>query len=75
MKCGSSWVGFWKLADRRDAWVRVADSAHQNSIMCNGLAQMLKDGELKDSAIRERDRFDRMFSWAWRRAKMMKKYE
>lgn len=67
--CGSSWIGFWRINDRHEAWLRVADCFADNASSCNNLAAMLPDGDLKTWAIAERDHLNKSFVWAFNRSK------
>lgn len=63
--CGSSWIGFWKLPDRYEAWMGVATSASNTA---DGYAMANKRNGLPVECETVR-KLNKLFSWAYRRAK------
>ena len=68
VRCGSSWDGFWKLSDRYDAWMKVADCASRTA---DGYAMANKRNGLPVECESVR-KLNNLFMWAYARAKKLR---
>jgi len=67
--CGSSWVGFWKIPNRYEAWMRVATSASNTA---DGYALALKSMGIPIASCEDIQHWNALFSWAYKRAKKLR---
>lgn len=66
--CGSSWNGFWKIKDRYEAWLKVADAAAKTA---DGYAMANRNNgfPIECETVKH---MNRLFLFAYKRAKKIR---